>query len=81
MIADSTMDTMAEQNGLFPPPLKALLNYSEKLMSIQDDMAEMHDDINSSERKLASTKDFFGNLFKKKKVDHMVRLPLYRSPN
>eukprot|EP01128_Nolandella_sp_AFSM9_P003333 TRINITY_DN1421_c0_g1_i1.p1 TRINITY_DN1421_c0_g1~~TRINITY_DN1421_c0_g1_i1.p1 ORF type:complete len:362 (+),score=122.07 TRINITY_DN1421_c0_g1_i1:103-1086(+) len=56
MIADATIDTMVEQN--------------EQLSAIQDDLAEVHNDINYSEKKLASTKDFFGNVFKKKRVNH-----------
>lgn len=47
---------------------------SERLRGMQDDMADIHNDLNYSDRKLKGIRSFFGVTFKKKKPDEHVLL-------
>jgi len=52
-VADATLSDLHEQN--------------EKVVGMQDDLAEMHDDLDVADRKLKGTGNFFGIVFAKKK--------------
>lgn len=54
-VADATMAELNEQN--------------EKVVHMQDDLAEMHDDLDTSSRKLAGTSSFWGVAWGRKKHD------------